>query len=251
MQIDINADIGESYAGKKSGQDELIFPHLSSCNIACGFHGGDPSAMLETIQQAIKYNVRIGAHPSYPDLNGFGRRKMNLTSKDLYQIIQYQIQTLADQCRKMDASIVYVKPHGALYNSMVDDLIEAETVIQAIIDLDLNLALMGLAGSQVENLAKKMGVVFIAEAFADRRYTLEGKLQSRNIAGAVISDAKEATSQVLSIFKERQIQIGEEKLSIQADSICVHGDNPAACTILEAINQSLAEEGIVKKANFS
>lgn len=236
--IDLNCDMGESYGRFQIGNDEALFPYITSCNIACGFHGGDPLHIERTLEKALTYGLRIGAHPSYPDLMGFGRRKMHLPAVELSALIKYQIAALKGMLESMGGTLSYVKPHGALYNSMVHDVAEAEAVVAAIKAISPELAVMGLAGSQVRKIAQNAGMTFIAEAFADRRYNAAGQLVARGQSGAVITEADLAARQVYQMVEQQQVTTVEGKvIGLQADSFCIHGDNPAAVDILKAIHQ--------------
>lgn len=242
LSIDLNCDLGESYGLFRVGNDDALFPYLTSCNIACGFHGGDPLHIERTIQKAIEHGLRIGAHPSYPDLMGFGRRKMQIPLPELKAIIKYQVAALKGMVESAGAHLAYVKPHGALYNSMVLDANEARAVIEAVQAVDQQLAVMGPAGSHVKDITISSGMTFIAEAFADRRYTDEGLLVTRGTPGAVIQDAASAAVQVRSIVQEETLTtITGKKIALRADSFCIHGDNPAAGAILRAIHQAFAD----------
>ena len=248
QQIDINCDMGESFGNFKMGNDEAIFPYITSSNIACGFHAGDPLHMQRTIQLAIAHEVQIGAHPGYPDLAGFGRRKMNFQKGELKAIIKYQIAAIKGVTESLGAQLKYVKPHGALYNTMVNSELESLEVVKAIREIDENLALMCLAGSLTEEIAKANALRFIAEAFADRRYEADGKLMSRSKAGAVIHNANLAASQVIAIVKNNTITTANgNEITINAQSVCIHGDNKSAVEILQAIDRLLLENNIVKK----
>lgn len=252
LSIDINCDLGESYGRYQVGNDEAVFPYLSSCNIACGYHGGDPIHMEVTIERAIQHKVTIGAHPSYPDKQGFGRRKMHIPGKELKSIIKYQIAALKGMTESKGAEVKYVKPHGALYNSMWNDLEEAKYVIDAIQEIDSKLYLMCLAGSNVEQYAKQNEVPFIAEAFADRLYVAGGTLMSRSIKGSVITDPELASHQVLDIVSKQKIKLSDDsQLDVSAQSICIHGDNQSAVKIAEAIHQLLRSHDIQIKSIFS
>jgi len=243
--IDINCDLGESFGNFKIGNDDAVFPYLSSCNIACGFHGGDPLHMKNTIAKAIKHNVQIGAHPSYPDRLGFGRNKMNIDGKELQAIIEYQVAVLKAMVESQGAQINYVKPHGALYNSMSNDLDEAKYVIAGVLAIDPKLKIMGIAGSTLEAYAITQNIDFIPEGFADRRYEEDGNLRSRRKEGAVIHSAIDASAQVLSLAKDHKlIAFNGKEINIKAKSICIHGDNPAAPDILRAIHQQLSAHNI-------
>ncbi len=236
--IDINCDMGESYGHFKVGNDDAIFPYIDSCNIACGFHGGDPLHIETTIKKAVAHGIRIGAHPAYPDLAGFGRRKMQLPANELKAILKYQIAALKGMTESLGGRLAYVKPHGALYNTAASSRSETEVIIEAIRSIDPQLALMGLASSVMETVAKEQQVPFIAEAFADRQYTADGRLQSRQVAGAVIYDPEQSAQQVLSIVKKQQvISTSNTIVPIIAQSVCIHGDNPAAVEMLKAIRE--------------
>lgn len=236
-KIDINCDVGESYGNFKIGNDEALLPLISSCNIGCGFHGGDPLHMQKTVQLAIKNNVQIGAHPSFHDLMGFGRRYMKLPLNELQAIISYQISALKGITESQGGSLSYVKPHGALYNSIANNKEEAIATIEAIQSIDPHLALMGLAGSALEEIARAKGIKFIREAFADRRYLSDGGLMPRSIENAVIDTVEESVSQILCITKEQKVNTSEGLISLVADSICIHGDNPLAVEILQTLRK--------------
>ena len=241
--------MGESFGNFRLGNDEKVFPYLTSCNIACGFHAGDPLHMERTVDLALKHGVQIGAHPSYPDLNGFGRRKMHLPPDELRTLVKYQIAALKGMVESRGGKLSYVKPHGALYNSIAHDPAEALSVIQAIQEMGGHLLLMGLAGSPIEKLAQVQGIPFVPEAFADRFYEADGRLRSRSLEKSVISDPLEAAQQVLSIVQNQHLQSWDgNKVPIQARSICIHGDNPKAVDLLKAIDDMLSQHGIHKQA---
>ena len=249
MTVDINCDMGESFGNFIVGNDETIMPFITSANIACGFHGGDPWHMQKTIQLAKDHKVKIGAHPSYPDLGGFGRRKMDIPKDELKAIVKYQIAAMKGMAESLGAKMDYVKPHGALYNAAATDEKDAMAVIEAIKEVDASIYLMGLAGSHLKELAEQNNIKFIAEAFADRKYTSEGKLMSRKIKGSVINSEKEAVNQMISIMLRNTVKTEDgEELEIVADSICIHGDNKNAVKILTAMNDKLTTMGIGKKS---
>lgn len=234
--IDINCDMGESIGDQIIGQDEQLMPYIDSCNIACGFHGGDYFHMNKTIKLALKHQVRIGAHPSYPDLEGFGRREMHIEKKKLKSLLINQIESLKDVVEGNGGALSYVKPHGALYNKAAKNSEEATTVIEAMQTVDTNLALMGLAGSALEKIAKTKGVPFIAEAFCDRKYENDGSLMSRLIPGSVYTQVEEVVNQAKSIVYDEQVVLDSgKKIKVIADSICIHGDNPMALELVKAI----------------
>lgn len=248
LSIDINCDLGESYGRYRIGNDALVFPLITSANIACGFHGGDPIHIENTIKMAIQHQVQIGAHPGYPDLMGFGRRPMQIPATELKAMIRYQIAAVKGLTESLGGQLRYVKPHGALYNTMAKDRSEAETVVEAILSIDEQLAIMGLAGSHVGEIVARKGGRFIAEAFADRRYEANGKLRSRNKQYSVLKNSAEVARQVLAIARDQQVEAHDgTKLALQADSICIHGDNPQVEILLANITAVLAKAGISKK----
>ena len=248
-RIDINCDMGESHGNFKVGRDTEIFPHITSSNIACGMHAGDPYHIERTIDLALQHGVQIGAHPGYPDLQGFGRRVIPMKRDELKAYIKYQVAALRGMVESAGGRLAYVKPHGALYNEMAANESEAATVIAGIKAIDPELIVMGLAGSHVGRIAAEANMAFVAEAFADRRYEADGKLRSRLKDQAVFDNAEEAANQVVSITLDGHTQTLEgEKVNIQAQSFCIHGDNPAAIDILQSITEQLAAKGISKEA---
>jgi len=248
LSIDLNCDLGESYGRYQIGNDATVLPLITSANIACGFHGGDPLHIETTIKNAIDHEVQIGAHPGYPDLNGFGRRNMQIPPVELKAIIRYQIAAVKGLTESLGRQIHYVKPHGALYNTMAENPETATTVVEAILSISEDLAIMGLAGSLVQAIVEARGGRFIAEAFADRRYEANGKLRSRTKYGSVLEDPTEIAQQVLSIVQQQAVQAFDgSKIQISADSICIHGDNPQVANILKHLDSVLAKAGIAKK----
>lgn len=248
-KIDINCDMGESFGNFTIGNDEKVFPYISSCNIACGFHGGDPWHIEQTIKGALAHGVQIGAHPSYPDLAGFGRRFMQVKPEELKAIVKYQVAALKGMTESLGGKLAYVKPHGALYNTAARQKAEALAIIGAIQDIDPTLILMGLAGSPIEALAREMDIPFVAEAFADRKYMRDGSLRSRTLDGAVIESPEKATAQVLSIVLDHEVQSYDgNSIPLKAQSICIHGDNRQVEALLQAIDAGLAKAGILKTA---
>jgi len=241
--------MGESYGHFQIGNDQEIFPYITSCNIACGFHGGDPLHIERTIRLALHHGTQIGAHPGYPDLAGFGRRKIDMNAEELRATIRYQVSALKGMVESLGGRLPYVKPHGALYNIMAEEMEITEHVISAIRDVDSDLKLMGLAGSLVQELAKDKNMPFISEAFADRRYETGGKLRSRALEGAVLDQPQEAAEQAVSIvLKHQALSLKGLPVDIDANSICIHGDNPQAVGILKAIDQAFAEHDIERKS---
>jgi UPF0271 protein len=246
---DINCDMGESYGNRIIGNDEAIFPHITSCNIACGFHGGDPAHMDKTVRLALEHGVQIGAHPSYPDRENFGRKKMKIPPGELRAILQYQIGALCGMTAALGGRVRYVKPHGALYNTAAEDVPEARVIVEAVMSMRGELALMGLAGSAMEQVARDSGLFFIAEAFADRTYQANGTLVPRNIKGAVIDDPQAAAAQAVAVVIEHKVTtLSGEVIPVIARSICVHGDHPHTLAVLHGIDEAFKKHGIEKRA---
>jgi len=242
--IDINCDVGESSGRYQVGNDEALIPHISSCSIACGWHAGDAATIERTVRLAVKHSVRIGAHPSYPDREGFGRRYMQLSAADLSAGIKYQVGVIKALAESNGGKLAYVKPHGALYNRIAIDEVEARTAYEAIREFDDSLSVMGLAGSSCEDVAAQIGIDFISEAFADRTYDDEGLLVSRTNTNALITDPSKAAHQVLDVCSGKLQSVKGNQLTIAADSICIHGDNPQAEAIVLAIRNFLEREQI-------
>lgn len=247
--IDLNSDLGESYGAWKMGNDEQILGIVSSANIACGFHAGDPLNILRTLKQAVKHDVRIGAHVSYPDLVGFGRRNMDLSYDELYADVLYQISALQGLAQVAGTKVSYVKPHGALYNTIATNLTQAQAVIDAIQHFDETLVLVALAGSPLIKFAHEQGLSVISEAFADRAYHRDGTLVSRRLEGAVLHDAEIIAQRVLNMIQNGGIESIEGDFTlIQADTICLHGDTLGAVKMAAKIRDVLLENKIEVRA---
>lgn len=252
MQIDLNSDLGESYGSWKMGNDAQILPIVSSANIACGFHAGDPLSILNTLKQAAELNVSVGAHVSYPDLVGFGRRNMELSYDELFADVLYQISALQGLAQVAGTQVRYVKPHGALYNSIAINLNQAKAVVDALKQYDANLVLVALAGSPLIDFAREQGLRVVSEAFADRAYHSNGVLVSRRQANAVIHDADLVAQRVLDMIQKGGVEsIEGEFTAIQADSICVHGDTLGAVQMAQVIRQALTAHQIEIRAFVS
>ena len=225
-RIDLNSDLGEGYGAWTMGDDTAMLDIVSSANVACGFHAGDPATILATVRRAAERGVAVGAHVSYPDRVGFGRRNMDVTSEELTADVIYQIGALQGLCAAAGTRVSYVKPHGALYNTIASDSRQAAAVIAGIQVVDPSLVLMGLAGAPILVQAREAGLATIAEAFADRAYTPDGQLVSRREKGAVLHDADAVAARMLRLAVEGVIEaIDGSVLRLQADSICVHGDS--------------------------
>lgn len=245
MYIDLNSDLGESYGSWSMGNDEQILPIVSSTNIACGFHAGDPKSILQTLKQAAHLKVSVGAHVSYPDLVGFGRRNMDVAYDELYADVLYQISALQGLAQVAGTSVRYVKPHGALYNTIATNLVQAKAVIDAILAYDSYLVLVALAGSPLIEFARKQGLRVVSEAFADRAYHRDGTLVSRRQEGAVLHDVEMIAERVLDMIKKKGVMsIEGEFTPLKADTICLHGDSLGALQMAKVIRQTLADHQI-------
>jgi 5-oxoprolinase (ATP-hydrolysing) subunit A len=241
MRIDLNCDMGESFGAYALGADELLMPLITSANVACGFHAGDPVVLERTVALAVAHGVAVGAHPGYPDLAGFGRREMTLSASEIEAAVLYQIGALAAFTRAHGAPLVHVKAHGALYNTAAVNPAVACAVARGIARFDHALVMVGPATSQiVADAAAGEGLAYAREAFADRVYNPDGTLQSRRIPGSLIADPALAAAQAASIALGTVIAHDGTPVRIQADSICLHGDNPAAPAIAPAIRAALA-----------
>ena len=245
LSVDLNSDLGESYGAWNMGDDAAMLGIVSSANVACGFHAGDPAGILKTVRTAAENNVVIGAHVSYPDRAGFGRRNMDVTSEELIGDVIYQIGALQGIAKAAGTRVCYVKPHGALYNQIAHDERQALAVIQAIQMLDPALALMGLAGTKVLALARAEGLAVVAEVFADRGYTKDGLLVPRHEPGAVLHDPEDVAKRMLNFARTGSITAHDgTDIRIEAQSICVHGDSPDAVAMAKAIRRRFEAENI-------
>ena len=237
--LQMNCDLGESFGNYRIGADEAILPLIDQANIACGFHAGDALVMDRTCARAAELGLQIGAHVGYRDLAGFGRRAMDYAPAELIAEVIYQIGALQAMAKTHGATVTYVKPHGALYNTIASGGPQAEAVIEAMLRVDDNLVLMGLAGSAILDLAEAKGLRTYAEAFADRAYTHEGTLSSRRMEGSVLSE-EDGVAQALAIAEGRPIRTIEgDEIILNADSLCVHGDSPAALEMVRTIRAKL------------
>ncbi|ATH12039.1 MULTISPECIES: 5-oxoprolinase subunit PxpA [Delftia] len=245
MKIDLNSDLGESLGGWRMGDDAAMLDIVSSANVACGFHAGDPAGILETLKAARARGAIVGAHVSYPDLVGFGRRNMDVASADLVAGVIYQIGALQGLARVAGTEVRYVKPHGALYNTIAHDRRQATDVITAMRAIDPSLVLVALAGSPLIDWARDAGLTVVAEAFADRGYTPEGTLVSRRDPGAVLHDVDQIAARMLSLVRDGVVEAVDGSLvRIAADSICVHGDSPGAVAIARHLRERFEQEGV-------
>lgn len=243
--MDINSDLGESFGPWRMGDDAAMLDVVTSANVACGFHAGDPAGILQTLRDAAQRGVVIGAHVGYPDLVGFGRRNMDPTSRELIADVIYQIGALQGLARAAGTQVRYVKPHGALYNTIAHDARQAADVITAILHIDPQLTLMALAGSPLINWARERGLRVVAEAFADRAYNEDGSLVSRQMAGSVLHDPEQIAQRMLHLVRTGElVSRNGTTIRLQADSICVHGDSPGAVDMARILRQRFDEAGV-------
>ncbi|NDD75019.1 MAG: LamB/YcsF family protein [Gammaproteobacteria bacterium] len=244
--IDLNSDLGESYGAWAMGDDAAMIDIVSSANVACGFHAGDPAGILRTLKVAAERGVAIGAHVSYPDIVGFGRRDMDIAAADLLADVVYQIGALQGLAATVGAKVSYVKPHGALYNRIAVDPVQGAAVIEAIRSVDPSLALVALANAPIIAQARAAGLRVVSEAYADRAYTKDRRLVSRREPGAVLHDAALIAERMVRLARHGTIEaIDGSVISIETQSICVHGDSPGAVAIAKEIRRRLEAEGVV------
>lgn len=244
-KVDLNADLGESFGAYTIGMDSEVLRYITSANVACGFHAGDPVVMQKTVSLAAECGTAVGAHPGFPDLMGFGRRKMTISPDEARAYIKYQVGALSAFANACGKKLQHVKPHGAFYNmAAVDDKL-AEAICQGVYEVDPELILLGLAGSAHIRAAKKLGLRAASEVFADRGYMDDGTLVPRSMPGAMIHDRAEAIARTVRMVKEGCVEtISGKVIPIAADSICVHGDNPDAIGFVKEIRETLEREGI-------
>lgn len=244
-KIDLNCDLGESFGAYTIGMDERIIPNISSANVACGFHAGDPLIMQKTVRLCKEYGVSVGAHPGYPDLVGFGRRPMDISPKQAAADVVYQIGALQAFCRMEQVPLVHVKLHGALYNRAAKDLEFSKVICEGIAALDANLRFMGQSGTEMEHAARIVGIDFMSEVFADRGYLSNGLLVPRTAEGAVLKDENQVIQRVIGMIREGQVEsISGDIISIKADTVCVHGDGEHALLFVEKLRQAFSDNAI-------
>jgi len=251
--IDINCDLGESYGAYEMGQDDLIMPYITSANIACGYHAGDHNRINKTIKQAAENDVALGAHPGFQDLMGFGRRPMEVDSDEIYNLVVYQIGAVKGFAEVNEVKLHHVKPHGALYNMAGKNKEMAEAIARAVYDMDPQLILYGLAGSELVKMGKKAGLTVAEEVFADRTYQPDGSLTPRTEKNALIEDADEAVCRVIHMVKEGRIEaVSGSDIAINADTICVHGDGEKALEFVQKLWNGLHDSELtIQKAGYS
>lgn len=248
MRIDINCDLGEGFGIYTAGRDQEVMPYISSANVACGWHAGDPLVMQATVEMAVSQNVQVGAHPGYPDLLGFGRRKLDCSPKELFSYVLYQVGALQAFCRSQGQRLQHVKPHGALYHAVLEDGKLGEALARAVQEADPELILLALAGPKGQDMAgtcNKIGLRLAREAFPDRAYNPDGTLVSRSKPGAVLEDPEQVAHRALAMARDQAaLTPSGEQVSLQAQTLCVHGDSPAAVESVQRIKSVLQKHDI-------
>jgi UPF0271 protein len=243
--IDLNCDMGESFGAWTMGRDAELMDFVSSVNIACGFHAGDPAVMRRTVETAVNKNVAVGAHPGYPDLQGFGRRAMAFSPQEVFDMVLCQAAALKGICEASGTRLHHVKPHGALYNTAAKDRALANAIARAVKSLDSELILYGLSGSLLISEAEAEGLRTASEVFADRTYQPDGSLTPRSQPDALISNAGAAAAQALQMISEQSVAAATgENVPLRTETICIHGDGENAVEFAMAIREKLLENGI-------
>lgn len=247
--IDLNCDMGESFGAWKMGSDLEVLPYVTSANIACGFHAGDPGVMRRTVAAALRHGVALGAHPGLPDLGGFGRRVMDVSAREVYDLVVVQVGALAGVAASQGTVLHHVKAHGALYNMASRNRELATAIAQAVRDVDASLILYALASSVQVEVAQELGLAVAQEVFADRSYQYDGSLTSRKEPDAMIVDADVSVRQVLRMVEQGKVgTVQGDEIAVSADTLCIHGDQPGAAVFARTIRQALDEAGIAVKA---
>jgi UPF0271 protein len=248
-RVDLNCDMGESFGAYRIGADDAVFPFITSANVACGFHGGDPSVMRATLTRARELGVSVGAHPGFQDLIGFGRRSMDVTPQEVYDLMVYQIGALLGFARATGVTMRHVKAHGALYNMAAVKRELATAIATAVRDVDRNLILFGLPGSCLISEGEAAGLATAGEAFADRNYLSDGTLVSRKRPDAQVHDAAEAVRRAVRMVREgKVVSVDGNELSMKVDTICIHGDGPHAAEFAQQLRRGFEEARISVKA---
>ena len=243
--IDINSDLGESYGAWKMGNDEGVMPHITSANVACGFHGGDPATIRKTVKLAVEHGVAVGAHPSLPDLMGFGRRAMKITPQEAYDLVVYQGGAVQAFANAAGVKLAHVKCHGAFYNLAANDDALSEAIARAVRDLGQGTMLYALSGSRMMAAGQRLGVKTVAEVFADRSYQDDGTLTPRTQPGAMIEDEAASVAQACAMVEQGTVKAQSGKLvKVEAGTICLHGDQPGAVSFAVALRAAFKARGI-------
>lgn len=245
MRIDLNSDMGESFGAYTIGNDEAVLRSITSANVACGFHGGDPSVIRQTIHLAKAAGVAVGAHPGFPDLVGFGRRAMNVTPREAEDFVLYQVAAVAGIASAEGVKLQHVKPHGELFNMAAKDRGLADAIARAVAAFDSSLILFGLPGSEILRAGEAAGLRVAAEGFADRAYEADGSLASRRKPGTVLHDPDIVVARVLQMVRDRTVvALNGSTIRLDVDTICVHGDNPSAVELTCRIRSALQQAGV-------
>lgn len=252
-RIDLNCDMGEGFGVYTAGQDKELMKHITSANIACGFHAGDAATIRATVKLALEHGVAIGAHPGLPDLAGFGRRSMQITPQEAYELTVYQIGAVQAFARSEGGELRHVKPHGALYNMAAVSRPLADAIAEAVYKVDARLLLFGLSGSELIRAGEAAGLRTVSEVFADRSYEADGTLTPRRTTGAVIVDAGLAAEQAVGMIKRGAVRTRQgSELALKAETVCLHGDTPGAAEHAASLREALDKEGIlVRRAGDS
>lgn len=246
LRIDLNSDLGEGFGPFRVGADDELFPLISSANVACGFHGGDPLKMMQTVARAAANDVAVGAHPGFPDRGGFGRRTLLASPDEIHADVVYQIGALMGCCVAAGVPMQHVKAHGALYNLAVKDRAVADAIARAVADVDAGLRFFALPGSELERAGEAAGLRVAREAFADRAYHDDGSLVARSLPGSVIHDPDLAAARIVRLIETGEIDTIEGgTLRVHADTICLHSDTPTAVPIARALRAALDRAGII------
>jgi UPF0271 protein len=243
--VDLNSDLGEGYGRWALGDDAALLEVVTSANVACGFHAGDPATIDRTVRTAVEHGVSIGAQVSYPDLAGFGRREMDVAPADLTADVLYQLGALEAFARAAGSRVRYVKPHGALYNRIARDPVQAAAVVEAVRRYDPALPLLTLPGSAAMDAAREAGIPAVAEGFADRAYTADGRLVSRREPGAVLHDPERVAARAVVMATEHRVEaVDGNQVEVDVRSLCVHGDTPGAVDLARAVRTALEDAGV-------
>ena len=247
--VDLNCDVGESFGPWRMGDDAAVLPHVTSANIACGFHAGDPTTMAHTIRAAMRNRVAIGAHPGFADLVGFGRRNMEVSHDEVYDMVLYQVAAIGGVTRAHGAPLAHVKPHGALYNMATRSADLADAIARAVHDYDAGLVLFGLAGSELLRAAEARSLATASEVFADRGYLPDGSLVPRSRPDALVTDEAQAIARAVRMAREGRVTaVDGTDVAVRADTICIHGDAPHAVPFARELRAALEREGVTVRA---
>ena len=247
--LDLNCDLGESFGAYTIGCDEQVIPYITSANIACGYHAGDPTVMHRSVELCCRYGVQVGAHPGLPDLAGFGRRRMQIAPAEAADCVAYQIGALRAFCDEVGVPLHHVKPHGALYNMAVKDRPLADALCRVVQKAAPGAILLALSGSEMEAAARAIGLPVACEVFADRGYRPDGTLVPRGTPGAMIEDETQAIARVVRMAREGKVTACDgSQVELRADSVCVHGDGPKALAFVEKLREALPADGITLRA---